>query len=50
MPDLRRRAVRESLTVRLDVSGMLHDAIGADGLTRGEIEALANGRRGGARR
>lgn len=40
MPDLRRRAVRESLTVRLDVSGMLHDAIGADGLTRGEIEAL----------
>ena len=41
MPDLRRRAVRESLTVRLDVSGMLHDAIGAEGLTRGEIDALA---------
>lgn len=41
MPDLRRRAVRESLTVRLDVSGMLHDAIGADGLTRGEVEGLA---------
>ena len=41
MPDLRRRAVRESLTVRLDVSGMLHEAVGADGLTRGEVEALA---------
>ncbi len=41
MPDFRRRAVRESLTVRLDVSGMLHDAIGAEGVTRGEVEALA---------
>jgi glucose-6-phosphate isomerase len=41
MPDLRRRAVRESLTVRLDASGMLHDAIGAAGLTRAEIDALA---------
>src|SRR5262245_10391326 len=41
MPDLRRRAVRESLTVRLDASGMLHDAIGAAGLTHGEIDALA---------
>ena len=41
MPDFRRRAVRESMTVRLDVSGMLHDAIGAEGLTRGEIDALA---------
>lgn len=41
MPDLRRRAVRDSLTVRLDASGMLHDAIGAAGLTRGEIDALA---------
>jgi glucose-6-phosphate isomerase len=40
MPDFRRRAVRESMTVRLDVGGMLHDAIGADGLTRGEVEAL----------
>jgi glucose-6-phosphate isomerase len=29
------------MTVRLDVSGMLHDAIGAEGLTRGEIEALS---------
>jgi glucose-6-phosphate isomerase len=28
------------MTVRLDVSGMLHDAIGADGLARGEVEAL----------
>jgi glucose-6-phosphate isomerase len=40
MPDFRRRAVREAMTVRLDVSGMLHDAIGADGLTRGEVEGL----------
>ena len=40
MPDFRRRAVRESMTVRLDVGGMLYDAIGADGLTRGEVEAL----------
>ncbi|MGH7788563.1 MAG: glucose-6-phosphate isomerase [Candidatus Binatia bacterium] len=41
MPDFRRRAVRESMTVRLDVSGMLSDAIGADGLTRAEVEGLA---------
>jgi len=41
MPDFRRRAVRESMTVRLDPSGMLDDAIGSEGLTRGEIEALA---------
>jgi glucose-6-phosphate isomerase len=41
MPDFRRRAVRESMTVRLDVGGMLHEAIGVDGLTRGEVEALA---------
>jgi glucose-6-phosphate isomerase len=40
MPDFRRRAVREAMTVRLDVNGMLHDAIGADGLTRGEVEGL----------
>jgi len=41
MPDFRRRAVRESMSVRLDVSGMMHDAIGADGLTRGEVEGLS---------
>jgi glucose-6-phosphate isomerase len=40
MPDLRRRAVREAMTVRLDVSGMLREAIGAEGLARGEIDAL----------
>lgn len=41
MPDYRRRAVRESMTVRLDVNGMMADAIGGEGLTRGEVEALA---------
>jgi glucose-6-phosphate isomerase len=41
MPDFRRRAVRESMTVRLDFGGMLRDAIGGDGIARGEIDALA---------
>lgn len=41
MPDFRRRAVRESMSVRLDVSGMLHEALGAEGITHGEIETLA---------
>lgn len=41
MPDYRRRAVRESRTVRLDVNGMMDHAIGHEGLTRGEVDALA---------
>ena len=40
MPDFRRRAVRESMTVRLDVSGMLQEAIGGEGVTHGELEGL----------
>lgn len=43
MPDYRRRAVRESMTVRLDVNGMMSEAIGEDGLTRGMVEAVAAG-------
>jgi glucose-6-phosphate isomerase len=41
MPDYRRRAVRERMTVRLDVNGMMSEAIGDRGLTREEVEALA---------
>jgi len=41
MPDYRRRAARESMTVRLDVNGMMCDAVGEEGLTRGEVDALA---------
>ncbi len=40
MPDYRRRAVRESMAVRLDVNGMMSDAIGDEGLSRAEVEAL----------
>lgn len=40
MPDFRRRAVRERMTVRLDPSGMLSEAIGADGLARADLDAL----------
>jgi glucose-6-phosphate isomerase len=41
MPDFRRRAVRERMTVRLDVSGMLHETVGAEGLGAAEVEALS---------
>lgn len=41
MPDYRRRAVRESMTVRLDVNGMMDHAIGNEGLSRGDVDALA---------
>jgi glucose-6-phosphate isomerase len=40
MPDYRRRAVRESMTVRLDVNGMMADAIGEGGLARHEVEGV----------
>ncbi len=40
MPDYRRRATRESMTVRLDANGMMADVIGAHGVSRAEIEAL----------
>lgn len=41
MPDYRRRATREAMTVRLDVNGMMADVIGSGGVTRGEIDALS---------
>jgi glucose-6-phosphate isomerase len=41
MPDYRRRAVRESMTVRLDVNGIMSEAIGEEGFGRGEVDALA---------
>ena len=42
MPDFRRRAVRERMAVRLDPSGMLSDTVGADGLARADLDALAD--------
>ena len=41
MPDYRRRAVREKMSVRLDVNGMMAEAIGQAGVTREEVDALA---------
>jgi glucose-6-phosphate isomerase len=41
MPDFRRRAVREAMTVRLDVNGMMAEAIGDEGLGREAVDALA---------
>jgi glucose-6-phosphate isomerase len=41
MPDYRRRAAREAMSVRLDVNGMMADAIGPLGVARGEVEGLA---------
>jgi glucose-6-phosphate isomerase len=45
MPDYRRRAARESMSVRLDVNGMMAEAISpgeaSAGMTREEVEALA---------
>jgi len=40
MPDYRRRAARESMTVRVDANGMMADAIGPHGVSRPEIDAL----------
>lgn len=41
MPDFRRRAVREQMTVRLDPSGMLSEALGTGGVARADLDALA---------
>ncbi len=41
MPDYRRRAAREAMRVRLDVNGMMAEAIGQAGVTREEVAALA---------
>lgn len=49
MPDYRRRAVRESMTVRLDVNGMMAEAIGDEGLRREEVDGLAGRAQGLAR-
>jgi glucose-6-phosphate isomerase len=41
MPDFRRRAVRERMTVRLDSSGMLRETLEDGGLARADVDALA---------
>jgi glucose-6-phosphate isomerase len=41
MPDYRRRAAREAMSVRLDVNGMMADAIGQAGVGDDEVEGLA---------
>jgi glucose-6-phosphate isomerase len=41
MPDYRRRAAREAMSVRLDVNGMMAEAIGQAGVAREEVETLA---------
>jgi glucose-6-phosphate isomerase len=40
MPDYRRRAARAAMSVRLDVNGMMADAIGQGGVTRDEMGGL----------
>ncbi len=41
MPDYRRRASREAMSVRLDVNGMMADIIGEPGVRREEVDGLA---------
>jgi glucose-6-phosphate isomerase len=41
MPDYRRRATREAMSVRLDVNGMMADAIGQAGVGGDELDGLA---------
>lgn len=40
MPDYRRRATRDAMSVRLDVNGMMADAIGQAGVARDDVEGL----------
>jgi glucose-6-phosphate isomerase len=40
MPDYRRRAAREAMSVRLDVNGMMAEAIGQAGVAEDEVETL----------
>ncbi|HVM98554.1 MAG TPA: hypothetical protein VMT89_19315, partial [Candidatus Acidoferrales bacterium] len=40
MPDYRRRTTREAMSVRLDVNGMMGEAIGSAGVTREEVDSL----------
>jgi len=41
MPDYRRRAAREAMSVRLDVNGMMAEAIGQAGVGEDELKAVA---------
>lgn len=41
MPDYRRRATREAMSVRLDVNGMMATAIGPNGVGDEEVDGLA---------
>lgn len=41
MPDYRRRASRAAMSVRLDVNGMMTEAIGATGIDRAEVNDLS---------
>ena len=43
MPDYRRRAAREAMSIRLDLNGMLADVIGVAGIARDHFELLAFG-------
>jgi glucose-6-phosphate isomerase len=48
MPDYRRRAAREAMSVRLDVNGMMADAIGQAGVGTDEVDGLATRAAGAA--
>ena len=41
MPDYRRRAAREQMSVRVDLNGIIADASGSAGVARDEVDALA---------
>jgi hypothetical protein len=41
MPDYCRRAAREAMSVRLDVNGMMADAVDQADIARAEVEMLA---------
>src|SRR5690242_12826447 len=38
MPDYRRRAAREAMSIRLDVNGMMADALGPAGIAPDEVD------------
>jgi glucose-6-phosphate isomerase len=40
MPDYRRRATRDAMSVRLDVNGMMADTVGHAGVAREEVDGL----------
>lgn len=41
MPDYRRRATREAMSVRLDVNGMMAELVGPGGIGRDEVDGLS---------